>query len=164
MSERSDGAYTSAFASWANGWRALQWQERQRVVETEMSAYQKGCLTELKTQFNRLREKHGNGHIKLYYITPAVPNLPLLNVRETAEVPLRRQQSCTYCIYGLLQWMLFNTINYIKVDIVPIFLIFIQSFILIWFTISSVYLLLLSNSMSCFIYDFCLNNCLSLDF
>lgn len=87
MSERSDGAYTSAFASWANGWRALQWQERQRVVETEMSACQKGCLTELKTQFNRLRDKHGNGHITLYYITPAVPNLPLLDVRETADEP-----------------------------------------------------------------------------
>lgn len=35
ITERSDGAYTSAFASWANGWRALQWQERQRVAETQ---------------------------------------------------------------------------------------------------------------------------------
>lgn len=49
ITEHSDGAYTSAFASWANGWRALQWQERQRVAETQMSEYQKGCLTELKT-------------------------------------------------------------------------------------------------------------------
>ncbi len=50
ITERSDGAYTSAFASWANGWRALQWQERQESGrDTEMSEYQKGSLTELKT-------------------------------------------------------------------------------------------------------------------
>lgn len=35
ITESSDGAYASAFARWANGWRALQWQERQRVAETE---------------------------------------------------------------------------------------------------------------------------------
>ena len=71
----SDGAYTSAFASRANGWRALQWQERQRVAETETSKYQRGSLTELKTQcYNRLREKHGHGNMSLYHIKPALPN------------------------------------------------------------------------------------------
>lgn len=37
-SERSDGAYTSAFASRADGRRALRWQERQRAAETEMTS------------------------------------------------------------------------------------------------------------------------------
>ena len=61
ITERSDGAYTSAFASWANGWRALQWQEkRQRVAETQRRVnYQKAENTS-----RHLEEKHEHKGIK----------------------------------------------------------------------------------------------------
>ena len=44
--ESSVGAYTSAFASWANRWRALQWQEeRQERQRHSRVNIRKICLT-----------------------------------------------------------------------------------------------------------------------
>lgn len=66
ITERSDGAYTSAFASWANRWRALQWQEeRQRVAETQKWVNIR--KTELKTHIYT-DWKRSFYYIKLLYV------------------------------------------------------------------------------------------------
>lgn len=81
ITERSGGAYTSAFARWANGWRALQWQERQRVAETQrwVNIRETVRLTGLKTHFYTLRRKHWRDDVSLLYTEPVVPNHDPLN-------------------------------------------------------------------------------------
>lgn len=70
-SERSDGAYTSAFASRADGRRALRWQERQRAAETEMTS---------DRRFNRAQNnsthsgQNRGGTLVWITLKPALPN------------------------------------------------------------------------------------------
>lgn len=86
-SERSDGAYTSAFASRADGRRALRWRERQRAAETEMTS---------DRRFNRAQNnsthsgQNRGGTLVRITLKPALPNRVFIS----AEGALHWQRVC----------------------------------------------------------------------